>query len=206
MLQSVVMVLVACMLGEVHPHKLFRGKCPVVTPVTDFNMTKFEGLWYVLESFDDREACVTWNISQGHKNGTWHMKEVKGSGVLNTLGIYNTEATTATLKPNPDNPAKMKISWPLNIGGSYDYTVHMVDYEKVAGVFMCQRVLLFQRQNGIVLSRTPHLSNDLQQTARLLQNGVQVEYYKPVKQAHCGYLRNTTSVGAGSPDPGPLGV
>lgn len=196
-----VVVLVVWWLGAAaRAHELFLGTCPKPAPMKDFDMEKFEGLWYVVETFDDREECLTWTITRGPENGTWHLREAETKGVLSTVGLSNTGATTATLRPSSDNPAKMRVRWPLNLAGSYDFTVYSTDYQRFAGVFMCQQVVFFQRQNGVVLSRTPHLWVKLQQTARLSLKGVKMEYYQPVKQAHCGRPGDA----AGPTDHGPL--
>ncbi|XP_071521724.1 apolipoprotein D-like [Panulirus ornatus] len=204
MMRFVLLVAVACLPGSIHAHELFLGSCPSVPPMEDFDMEKFEGLWYMRESFDNNEKCVRWDISKGTENGTWHLKEAKGSGALSAIGISDNDLTTATLRPDPENPAKMRVKWPLNFAGSYDFRVYSTDYESFAGVFLCQQVAFFQRQNAIVLSRTPQLRVDLQQMARLQHPGVKVEYYLPVRQNRCGYDHETISEGAGSSDMGPL--
>ncbi|XP_042208619.1 uncharacterized protein LOC121856916 isoform X2 [Homarus americanus] len=200
------LLVVGCLFTLAHAHEAFFGSCPKVTPLPDFDMERFEGLWYVTESFDEREKCRTWNITKGVVNGTWYLREAKGAGVLSNVGLSDSKLTTATLWPDPNTPAKMVVQWPLNIAGSYDFTVHTTDYERFAGVFQCQQVVFFQRQNGIVLSRTSQLWVELQQMARLHHKDVKVEYFKPVKQSHCGYDREVSNEGAGSSDPGPLGT
>ncbi|KAK8381486.1 hypothetical protein O3P69_018514 [Scylla paramamosain] len=185
--------------------KLKSGSCPKIPGVETLDMEKFHGMWYVMESFDGREECVTWNITKGNVNGTWYIQEMKGSGILNAVGVSGTSLTTGTLTEASDGSGNMRVNWPLNLAGSYAFTVHDTDYDNYAGVVMCQSFLLAHRQNGIVLSRTPKIRVDQRQMARGRFEGLVVEYYTRVKQSICQRYRPPISGGAGSSDAGPLG-
>ena len=67
-----------------------------------------------MESFDGREECVTWNITQGNTNQTWYLEETKGSGILNAVGVSGTSLTTGTLTVNSDGSGSMRVNWPLS--------------------------------------------------------------------------------------------
>ncbi|KAK3878039.1 hypothetical protein Pcinc_017299 [Petrolisthes cinctipes] len=203
--RMLLLVVVVVMVGSGSCHELFLGDCPVVPALQDFDMERFEGLWYMVESFDHGEYCVTWNITKGAEKGTWYLLESETTGAEATVGLSNGDLTTATLTPRPGNEARMTVNWPLNIAGSYSFTVHVTDYTQMAGVFQCQEIAIFQRQKGIVLSRTPLLKANLRYEGRLRSPGVKVEYYEPVQQGNCGRPHEERHEGAGSDDPGPLG-
>ncbi|XP_050710445.1 uncharacterized protein LOC126995184 [Eriocheir sinensis] len=203
--KMVMMVVVVVLMQAAHGFKLKSGSCPAVTPMEVLDMEKFQGLWYMMESFDGREQCVTWNITHGDTNGTWYIQETKGSGVLSLTGITGTSLTTATLKQGSDGSGNLRVNWPLNLAGSYAFVVHDTDYDNYAGLVMCQSFLFAHRQNGIVLSRTPMMPIEQRQMARGNFPGLVVEYYKRVKQSICDRYKPENLAGAGSSNAGPLG-
>lgn len=94
----------------------FVSRSSLFIPLTFFpsSLRQFKGLWYMMESFDGREECVTWNITRGETNGTWYLQETKGSGVLSLTGISGTSLTTATLTQGSDGTGNMRVNWPLS--------------------------------------------------------------------------------------------
>ncbi|XP_047485556.1 apolipoprotein D-like [Penaeus chinensis] len=203
---ALLLVALAAAAAPSRAHEILWGSCPSVEPVADFDMERFSGLWYLIEKFDNDESCVTWNISKGSEPNSWVLLERKGSGFLSTVGLDQDDLHTAAITLDPGRPGVMQISWRLNIVGSYQMTVHSTDYDRFAGAFECQQVALFQRQQATVLSRKPNLQIDLRQMARLDRGDIRVEYYRPVYHGGCGYDGSSISAGAGSSDPGPLGV
>lgn len=75
---------------------------------------QFSGLWYMVESFDHGEHCVTWNITKGGQEGSWYLLESETTGAEATIGISNTVLTTATLTPAVGSEARMTVKWPLS--------------------------------------------------------------------------------------------
>lgn len=179
------------------------GSCPQVRPMKDFDMSKFAGVWYVVESFDNRVKCMQWDISQESED-VWHIKETKQSGLTRE---YNGKLTL-----DKDSPAALSVSWSINVGGSYPFTVFATDYDNVAGVFMCQRVIFYSRQQGIILSRTPVLSSALRQgtAGRLTEYIIDMAYFYRVDQgASCGWSsaeNNTDEAFLEHPYPGGAGL
>ena len=70
------------------------------------------GLWYVQESFNDKERCMTWNFTT-NEDGTYLIKETKKSGYLYESGYATNYLTTGTLNPT-DSPGKFMVQWPLS--------------------------------------------------------------------------------------------
>ncbi|KAK7079746.1 hypothetical protein SK128_025203 [Halocaridina rubra] len=179
------LLVASVMLHSVLAYESFIGSCPSVPSVEDFDMEKFAGTWYVVESFDEFRWCVTWNITKGSDYGVWKLVESEESGVVYDLGLKHSNFYAAELsQPDTSNPGKLKIRWRLSISSS-DFTVHSTDYNNYAGIFECQNMGLFHRQNGIVLSRKPGLKGAARQLARIRTSDVKVEYFKPVRQYSC---------------------
>ncbi|XP_068242926.1 apolipoprotein D-like [Palaemon carinicauda] len=180
-------VLVRCALtAEYH-----WGRCPTVSAMEEFDIAKFTGRWYIIEAFDNGEKCMTWTISQNNDPGSWEIVEEKENGLFNSVGLNHASFNTGTLtQPDKKKPANLRSYWPMSgIAGSSSFTVHSTDYNNYAGIFECQNVGLFHRQNGMVLSRTPVLRVDLKQMARILAPGINVAYYKRVLQGNCKYRK-----------------
>ncbi|KAK7068003.1 hypothetical protein SK128_017503 [Halocaridina rubra] len=190
-----VCVVMSLLTGSALGHESFFGRCPSSPEMDNFDMEKFEGVWYLLESFDNYLKCVVWNITKGDSLGSWKLLETKESGVWNTFGITPNPASVS--QPDPTNhPARLRITWPASLAGSSAFTVYKTDYDNYAGVFECQNIGLFHRQNGAVLSRTPTLKVDLKQMARIGTDKIKVAYYRAVKQDHC--LGRTSSDSEGN--------
>ncbi|XP_066979205.1 apolipoprotein D-like [Macrobrachium rosenbergii] len=168
------------------------GRCPTPTAMEDFDMAKFIGRWYVIEAFDKGEKCMTWTVSQKDSPDSWQIVEEKENGIFSAVGLAHATFNTGTLtQPDKKNPANLRSFWPMSgIAGDGSFTVHTTDYDNYAGIFECQNVGLFRRQNGLVLSRTPVLRIDLKQMARILAPGIEVTSYSKVLQGNCKYRKN----------------
>ncbi|KAF2369086.1 Calycin [Trinorchestia longiramus] len=128
--QTLIGLVVAILVPNLYASKSTFGSCPKVTPQENFNLTRFEGVWYAVEVFDDNVKCMEWSITFEGDN-IWHIKETKDSGVI---GEYNGKLT-----PNDEQTGALTVKWSANIG-SYPLTVFTTDYENYAGVFLCQQV------------------------------------------------------------------
>ncbi|XP_018009192.2 apolipoprotein D-like [Hyalella azteca] len=167
-----------------------RGSCPAVAAVSDFNMTRFEGLWYVIEVFDKGVACMEWKIAPMEAD-VWHIKETKQSGYV---GEYNGKLTR-----NDNSSGSLTVNWDANIGRGFPFTVYATDYDTYAGAFMCQQVWFFNRQEGVILSRSPvlHIAQRQQTRGMLSRYGVEMSYFSKVEQGLCGRT-SLPDAGAGS--------
>ncbi|XP_066979200.1 apolipoprotein D-like [Macrobrachium rosenbergii] len=184
-------LIVSLMAGSVLSAEYFWGRCPSVPPMNEFDMKKFEGLWYVVEAFDNGERCMSLNITRSDSPDTWSIVEEKENGLFNALRLPHSTFNTGKISvPDKNNSAAMAVIWRLSgIAGHASFTVHNTDYEQFASVFECQNVGLFHRQTGLVLSRTPMLRVDLRQMARIHTPDIKVAYYKRVSQSPCKYRR-----------------
>ncbi|XP_076031322.1 apolipoprotein D-like [Oratosquilla oratoria] len=202
---SVVLAVCALHLRDADGHEVFWGSCPTVTPMEDFDMDRMEGLWYVAELFESKVRCMTWNFTRGEEEGTYHVLEEKASGRLNSIGLTQPSINTATLRPHPSNhSARWLASWPLNLVGAQDFTIFMTDYDSYAGIFECQKVTFFHRQQPLILSRQPIMPVNRRQEVggRLASFGIEVAYLKRVDHGICV----SATEGLDLPGPGPLGT
>jgi len=175
------------------------GGCPTVTPMQDFNMTAFEGTWYVQEMFDRRVHCMKWEISPMPDN-VWELVETKESGLSK---IYN-----GKIYPDPNGTGELTVSWAANVGGKYPLTVFMTDYDNHAGVFLCQKLWVYSRWNGMILSRTSSMPRGKRQEIKgsLSQFKIPMKYFHSVSQSRCNPATDLTPAGGpNSRDPGLVG-
>nr|QEA69218.1 lipocalin-like protein 2 [Palaemon carinicauda] len=170
----------------------FWGRCPSAPEMADFDMAKFEGLWYLHETFDPGEKCMTWTITKGTEPNTWKVVEEKESGAINAVGLAHSDFNSGTITmKNPSKPSQLRIYWPISgIAGDAALTIYDTDYVTYAGAFECQNVGFFHRQNGIVLSRNPQMEVADRQNSRIKTPRIKVEYYQRVLQGNCRYKYN----------------
>ncbi|XP_064087167.1 apolipoprotein D-like [Macrobrachium nipponense] len=184
--------LASLLVGLALAAETFWGRCPTAPAKNDFDMEKFEGIWYLQETFDSGEKCATWNITKGTEPNTWKVIEEKESGAINAVGLTHSDFNSGTITmKNPSKPSQLRIFWPISaIAGDGALTIYSTDYDTYAGVFECQNVGFFHRQNGIVLSRKPILEVEHRQNARIQTPRIKVEYYQRVMQGNCRYKYN----------------
>jgi len=171
---------------------LFLRSCPVVDPVENFNMSRFEGRWYIHEVFDKAE-CMQWEIKP-HAADIWSVKETMGSENPKELQGW----IHATGETSP-----LKISWGANPMGRYPMYVYDVNYEEYAGVFMCQTVPLFSRRHGLIMSRSSymHSSKIGELRGKLSRYDIDLEQFIRVRHAICGYDVTRPNPTMGLPEP-----
>lgn len=58
------LILTICMIFEVQSHVFKLGDCPEVDAMDPFNITEFEGSWYVLQKFNTVSRCIRENVTR----------------------------------------------------------------------------------------------------------------------------------------------
>ncbi|XP_066979197.1 uncharacterized protein [Macrobrachium rosenbergii] len=95
------------------------GRCPVPPAMYGFEMSKFEGLWYLQETFDPGERCATWNVTKGRESNTWKVVESKESGAFSAMGFRHADFHTGTITMmDAKNQGDLRVFWPISaLGG-----------------------------------------------------------------------------------------
>ncbi|CRK92605.1 CLUMA_CG006171, isoform A [Clunio marinus] len=132
------------------------GQCPEVTPMRDFDMNRFLGLWHVVEGTLTNKSieCLTFNVTKLDSN-TFAMTQLP-------------QNLTSKLIPEHDIPGRMNIG--VNASSDANFSVLITDYNNFAGFFICKNSSVgnFYRA-AAVLSRTKQLSS--------LQHNIVKEYF-----------------------------
>ncbi|KAK7086433.1 hypothetical protein SK128_011938 [Halocaridina rubra] len=174
--------------GLVSAHDWGWGNCPTIPPVKNFSVSKFLGLWYVIELFDSSSTCQTLNYTRVSET---QLTVTKGRQLylLDTLNIDHTNSYTGRLDiPDGDNAASMRVKWPLNIAGKADYTIFDTDYDTYGAIFECQQIsTLAHRQSATILSRNPTLdATFVDRVKRLMTtHGIQTSHFDKIDHSTC---------------------
>lgn len=150
-------LLAAAVLAVAAAHTYHLGNCPIVEPMSGFQMSKFLGVWYAIQKTSTGSRCLTYNFTLGEEPGEYNLEQVSEHPVLGVASVDNKYHYTGHLKANSDVPAKMTVKFPLSIAGTSSFTVFMTDYETYAGIYTCQKLPAANRRSATILSRTKTL-------------------------------------------------
>lgn len=139
-------------------HTYKTGECPPVEPMSDFDMKKFLGVWYVIQKTGTASTCVIYNITKGEDPGEYAIEQLSQRAPLSIGPFKHEYSYTGKLTViDRDVPARMTVRFPLSVAGSAKFVVFMSDFNTYAGVFSCQKIPLGHRQSSTILSRTRDL-------------------------------------------------
>lgn len=139
-------------------HTYKTGECPPVEPMSDFDMKKFLGVWYVIQKTGTASTCVIYNITKGEDPGEYAIEQLSQRAPLSIGPFKHEYSYTGKLTvTDRDVPARMTVRFPLSVAGSAKFVVIMSDFNTYAGVFSCQKIPLGHRQSATILSRTRDL-------------------------------------------------
>ncbi|BET02236.1 Apolipoprotein [Nesidiocoris tenuis] len=147
---------VAC-LAVVSGHTYHLGDCPIVEPMSGFQMSKFLGVWYAVQKTSTGSRCLTYNFTTGPEPGEYLLEQVSEHPVLGVASVDNKYHYTGELKASADVPARMSVKFPLSVAGKSSFIVFMTDYDTYAGVYTCQKLPASNRRSATILSRTKTL-------------------------------------------------
>lgn len=139
-------------------HTYKTGECPPVEPMSDFDMKKFLGVWYVIQKTGTASTCVIYNITKGEDPGEYAIEQLSQRAPL-SIGPFKHEYSYTGKLTVTDRvvPARMTVRFPLSVAGTAKFVVFMSDFNTYAGVFSCQKIPLGHRQSSTILSRTRDL-------------------------------------------------
>ncbi|KAG4068863.1 hypothetical protein HA402_005011 [Bradysia odoriphaga] len=136
-------------------HTYHSGECPLVEPMSGFDMSQFLGIWYAVQKTSTASSCLIYNITRGSEPGEYLIEQTSQHFALGLTPLKHEYSYTGEITvPHRDVPAKMQVKFPLNVAGESSFTVFMTDYLTYAGIFSCQKVAFTHRQSATLLSRT----------------------------------------------------
>ncbi|RNA42648.1 apolipo D [Brachionus plicatilis] len=161
----------------------FGTRCPNTPVIPDFDLSRYAGKWYEIESI----------FSQEYKCGfaEYAVQENNRISVRNT-GTYRNSGEIRIISgegyvPNPNEPNKLIVS--LSVNGLFNfnsegnYHILKSDYDNYALVYSCKIYLGFIKFDATwLLSRTQSLSeeNTAELKKLLSDNGIDTRgFYKP---------------------------
>ncbi|KAF4521224.1 hypothetical protein B566_EDAN005435 [Ephemera danica] len=152
-----IVLLVAAFAYSANAHSYHLGSCPTVEPMAGFDLTKFFGTWYVIQKTSTASPCLVYNLTRT-TDGELRLEQASEHFLLGLGNVDHVYRYTGVLtQPDRNQPAKMRIRFPLSVAGDAAYTIMMTDYENYAGVFTCQKMTFANRQSASILSRRPTL-------------------------------------------------
>ncbi|XP_033226089.1 apolipoprotein D-like [Belonocnema kinseyi] len=136
------------------------GHCPKVTVVDDFDVTKYEGLWYEIKKyyaiFEKDGQCITANYTL-NADGTL---KVVNSQISSQNGQSSSAQGTAKFVGSKTE-GKLSVvfqSTIIQIPGPY--WILYTDYDTLAVVYSCVDAFFSHATNVWILARAPKLSDE----------------------------------------------
>nr|XP_003703611.1 PREDICTED: apolipoprotein D-like isoform X1 [Megachile rotundata] len=140
-------------------HTYHMGGCPIVEPMQGFQMSRFLGVWYVIQKTSTASKCITYNYTRGEEPGEYVITQDSDHPMLGLTPLKHEYHYTGELSvPEPSTPGRMQVRFPLSVAGSASHVVFLTDYDNYAGIFTCQKLAFAHRQSATILSRHRELS------------------------------------------------
>merc|ERR1712098_787955 len=194
--------LVTCVaLASVSGHEYYAGKCPIFTPMKEFDWAQFSsGVWYVTQKFSTKSSCLTYEFETDDL-GFKSVKQDRKLPFSDELGVDNKYIYKGKLyAPDESNPAKMIVRFPLNPVGDASFVVMSTDYSTFALLCTCQESSLFglanfNRRSCSILQRSQKENDTITENLKKLLNDDLREEdpnnpshdFDPIKQENCKY-------------------
>ncbi|XP_076644506.1 apolipoprotein D isoform X2 [Halictus rubicundus] len=193
---SCFLLAVGC-LAVVGAHNYQLGDCPLVQPLQGFQMSRFLGVWYVIQKTDTASKCITYNYTRGEEPGEYTISQHSNHPILGLTPLKHQYHYTGELSvPDPAVAARMQVRFPLSVAGSASHVVFATDYENYAGIFTCQKLAFANRQSASLLSRHKELDKSYVDKLRhqLMNFGVDPFELSIISQSDCPKGNNTLDI------------
>ncbi|XP_068223368.1 calponin homology domain-containing protein DDB_G0272472-like [Palaemon carinicauda] len=160
------------------------GECrSIAETVKNFDITKFIGTWYVIQSSNTAARCHT--ISFKENSGSFAFIVNKQIYSLLAAGIVHNLHYEAQVFPNPKSPASMVVRMPSSLYSDISYEVIGTDYKNWAVMWACKNQMFGHLESGLVLSRTNTLSIESLTLIRKDLQSLGVTSLSTVQQKDC---------------------
>lgn len=193
---SCFLLAVGC-LAVVRAHTYHMGDCPLVQPLQGFQMSRFLGVWYVIQKTETASKCITYNYTRGEEPGEYTISQHSNHPILGLTPLKHQYHYTGELSvPDPAVAARMQVRFPLSVAGSASHVVFATDYDNYAGIFTCQKLAFANRQSATLLSRHKELDKSFVDKLRfqLTNFGVDPFELSIVSQSDCPKGNNTLDI------------
>ncbi|GFO45794.1 apolipoprotein d-like [Plakobranchus ocellatus] len=169
------------------------GQCPKVTGKTEFEKSRYAGVWYEYQKFHDAVGPGLDCTSYTFRNDIYSMRITKNGTVRadffgNKFVMRKTSVRALITIPDYSKPSELnmvyaKISTSLDV----NYIIQDTDYETYAVVFSCTQVQGLNIQYAYILTRVRGLAppNLAQLESKLTEAGVDVSAFYVVNQKGC---------------------
>ncbi|XP_012141143.2 apolipoprotein D isoform X2 [Megachile rotundata] len=67
-------------------HTYHMGGCPIVEPMQGFQMSRFLGVWYVIQKTSTASKCITYNYTRGEEPGEYVITQDSDHPMLGVAG------------------------------------------------------------------------------------------------------------------------
>ncbi|XP_069122658.1 apolipoprotein D-like [Argopecten irradians] len=151
-----IFLLVAAIFGVTSGQIISWGRCPDVPSKRNFEMSKYGGTWYEMESYP--AAWYSSSTTCGHTSfamtddGSMEIT----SGGLDRSGESYTLTGSASI-PDTNEPAKLLLRY--SRWSSQDYQVVATDYRSFSLVYACANYGFFRSEKVWLLTRQPGQMN-----------------------------------------------
>lgn len=127
------------------------GDCPKIKAFQNFNMSKFLGLWYIVQGDDNSILCASMDFRAVNSSSPFSVEQTVS---YHFLPIQHITTRTGRLRIiDKSIPAGMKIRWHWSIPSQY-MIVFDTDYSHYAGILLCSSLGITSESKIFILSRT----------------------------------------------------
>lgn len=182
---------------QIDAHSYNLANCPNVEPAPGFQMSKFLGVWYVIQKTSTASKCISYNYTRGEEPGEYVITQDSDVPVLGLTSLKHEYHYTGELSvPEPSTPGRMLVRFPLNLAGSASHVVFDTDYTNYAGVFTCQKLGFFHRKSATILSRYRDLDKSVIDKLRQSLSNFNVDPFSLsiVTQTNCPTGNNSLDI------------
>ncbi|XP_017754274.1 PREDICTED: apolipoprotein D-like [Eufriesea mexicana] len=192
---SLIFLLGCFVLSRAHTYHM--GGCPLVEPMQGFQMSKFLGVWYVIQKTSTASKCITYNYTRGEEPGEYIIAQDSDHPILGLTPLKHEYHYIGELSvPEPSTPARMEVRFPLSVARSASHVIFSTDYDNYAGIFTCQKLTFAHRQSATILSRHRELDKTYVDLLRrqLTNFGVDPFDLSIISQSGCPHGNNTLDI------------
>ncbi|XP_043464635.1 apolipoprotein D-like [Leptopilina heterotoma] len=169
------------------------GWCPEYIPMTNFDMSKFLGIWYEAERYFQLyqlgSRCVRTNYTIG-PDGKYHVSNEITNFATGIKRVWDGEIKPPTNKVEEGKLHVKYVGLPLS--PEYKYSVLDTDYDSYAVLWNCYNFGLINGQSAWIMTREPFASGEILQKAYAILDKYKISksFFVKTRQDDCNYIAN----------------